>query len=216
VRYAQLIIPSYVGNLTGFTRLSRLILSSNELSVIPYISQSEPLPWRFLSLTSTRISSWASVDALSVWCPQLEGLSLHGTPLVHGLFRCCVANPCKRILPPQIPKTHASGDKSPSRAYPRFVLSTAPQWAPSTRACILYLTASNLRCRTGNGPTLNCFTSPWLRGLNTSRKKNASKHTLVGPSSVRVSQKNYGSHFNPTSACVRADQSTAILRTLCL
>ncbi|KAI0032818.1 hypothetical protein K488DRAFT_49021 [Vararia minispora EC-137] len=73
-------------SLRSMKQLERVILSGNTFSIIPSAEEMghsiESLPWRFLSLSSTRISSWASVDALSAWCPRLEGLSLYGTPLV--------------------------------------------------------------------------------------------------------------------------------------
>ncbi|KAI0064708.1 RNI-like protein [Artomyces pyxidatus] len=69
--------------LKGFNRLSRLIVSANPITTItPMTPLQEPAHIRHLALSHTRISAWSSIDALSVWCPRLETLSLTGTPLV--------------------------------------------------------------------------------------------------------------------------------------
>ncbi|TFY71866.1 hypothetical protein EVG20_g1128 [Dentipellis fragilis] len=76
--------------LAPFTRLNRLILSTNPLSTIPTRDGSsntdvQPLPQvKHLALLSAGISTWESVDALNSWLPGLESLSLSGTPLVEG------------------------------------------------------------------------------------------------------------------------------------
>ncbi|VDB82704.1 unnamed protein product [Peniophora sp. CBMAI 1063] len=64
-------------------RLEKLILAENTLSKIPMPASTEiPLHWKYLSLVSTGVHQWSSIDALAQWCPRLEGLSLFGTPLV--------------------------------------------------------------------------------------------------------------------------------------
>ncbi|KAA1469385.1 hypothetical protein DENSPDRAFT_773147 [Dentipellis sp. KUC8613] len=74
--------------LAPFTRLNRLILSTNPLSTVPSRDGSsnlevQPLPQvKHLAFLSAGISTWASVDALNSWLPGLESLSLSGTPLV--------------------------------------------------------------------------------------------------------------------------------------
>lgn len=66
-------------------RLERLLLTENDLVVIPMpTSTASPLPWKYISLVSTGVRDWASIDALAQWCPALEGLSLFGTPLIEG------------------------------------------------------------------------------------------------------------------------------------
>ncbi|KAI0053913.1 hypothetical protein FA95DRAFT_1551690 [Auriscalpium vulgare] len=69
--------------LCAFPNLSRLIVSANPLASIPVFSAfQEPLHLKHLALSSTSISTWASIDALVQWCPELETLSLSSTPLV--------------------------------------------------------------------------------------------------------------------------------------
>ncbi|KAI9460039.1 hypothetical protein F5148DRAFT_1217935 [Russula earlei] len=60
--------------LMSFHNLRRLVLSSNSIKSIP--APSGP------HLASTHISEWSSIDSLNVWCPQLESLTLNGTPLL--------------------------------------------------------------------------------------------------------------------------------------
>ncbi|KZV65417.1 hypothetical protein PENSPDRAFT_655794 [Peniophora sp. CONT] len=72
-----------VGALKTMDKLVRLILTDNDISVIPHPSSLDaPLPWKYLSLVSTGVRDWTSIDALARWCPTLEGLSLFGTPLI--------------------------------------------------------------------------------------------------------------------------------------
>jgi Leucine-rich repeat (LRR) protein len=71
--------------LVSFHKLVRLVLSSNSYESIPvptghYI----PLKLTHLSLSLTRISEWSSVDSLNLWCPELESLTVNGTPLMEG------------------------------------------------------------------------------------------------------------------------------------
>ncbi|KAI0317464.1 hypothetical protein OF83DRAFT_1276525 [Amylostereum chailletii] len=68
--------------LRPFRQLARLILTSNDINTIPPMSsESDVFPWKYLSLSSTQVSTWSSVDALTAWCPQLEELRLISTPL---------------------------------------------------------------------------------------------------------------------------------------
>ncbi|KAI0306717.1 hypothetical protein B0F90DRAFT_1623181 [Multifurca ochricompacta] len=69
--------------LLPFQKLDRLILSSNSFKSIPFPTEShDPLGLTHLSLSSTGISEWSSIDSLNLWCPQLESLSLNRTPLL--------------------------------------------------------------------------------------------------------------------------------------
>ncbi|KAH9966518.1 hypothetical protein BC827DRAFT_672440 [Russula dissimulans] len=71
--------------LVSFPKLVRLVLSSNSFESIPVPSGPHvPLRLTHLSLASTRISEWSSIDFLNLWCPQLESLTLNGTPLLEG------------------------------------------------------------------------------------------------------------------------------------
>ena len=66
-------------------RLERLILAENDIRDIPSPSITDAsLPWKYLSLVSTGVRDWATIDALARWCPALEGLSVFGTPLIEG------------------------------------------------------------------------------------------------------------------------------------
>jgi Leucine-rich repeat (LRR) protein len=54
-------------------------------SITPIVDQQSALPGlKHLSLSSNLLISWASIDELSRWCPNLETLSLNGNPLVEG------------------------------------------------------------------------------------------------------------------------------------
>jgi Leucine-rich repeat (LRR) protein len=54
-------------------------------SIPPVVDQQSALPGlKHLSLSSNLLNSWASIDELSRWCPNLETLSLNGNPLVEG------------------------------------------------------------------------------------------------------------------------------------
>jgi len=69
--------------LSPFQRLARLILSSNLFESIPVPPDTQiPSKLTHLSLSSTCISKWSSIDSLNLWCPDLESLSLNGTPLL--------------------------------------------------------------------------------------------------------------------------------------
>jgi len=69
--------------LVSFPKLVRLGLSSNPFESIRVpAGHHVPLKLTNLSLSSTRISEWSSIDSLNLWCPQLESLTLNGTPLV--------------------------------------------------------------------------------------------------------------------------------------
>ncbi|EIM89769.1 uncharacterized protein STEHIDRAFT_166103 [Stereum hirsutum FP-91666 SS1] len=71
--------------LQPFPRLTRLILSSNPLALIPFLSSDKSstalLSLKHLALTSTKIASWSSIDALSRWCPALEGFHISEVPI---------------------------------------------------------------------------------------------------------------------------------------
>lgn len=69
-------------------RLGRLVLSSNSYESIPVPTGNNiPLKLTHLSLSLTRISEWSSVDSLNLWCPELESLTLNGTPLMEGALQ---------------------------------------------------------------------------------------------------------------------------------
>lgn len=69
--------------LSPFPKLVRLILSSNLFESIPLPTDPQiPSKLTHLSLSSTGISKWSSIDTLNLWCPGLESLSLNGTPLL--------------------------------------------------------------------------------------------------------------------------------------
>lgn len=69
--------------LVSFHKLVRLILSSNSYESIPIpTGDSVPLKLTHLSLSLTRISKWSSIDSLNLWCPELESLTVNGTPLM--------------------------------------------------------------------------------------------------------------------------------------
>lgn len=36
---------------------------------------------QYLSLSNNRIATWGDLDALNMWCPQLQSLALVGNPL---------------------------------------------------------------------------------------------------------------------------------------
>ncbi|KAI0282126.1 hypothetical protein BGY98DRAFT_955847 [Russula aff. rugulosa BPL654] len=69
--------------LVSFHKLVRLVLSSNSYESISVpTGHYVPLKLTHLSLSLTRISEWSSVDSLNLWCPELESLTLNGTPLM--------------------------------------------------------------------------------------------------------------------------------------
>lgn len=69
--------------LSPFQKLARLVLSSNLFESIPVPTDSQiHSKLTHLSLSSTGISKWSSIDSLNLWCPDLESLSLNGTPLL--------------------------------------------------------------------------------------------------------------------------------------
>ncbi|KAH9180398.1 hypothetical protein EDB89DRAFT_2238261 [Lactarius sanguifluus] len=69
--------------LSPFQKLVRLILSSNLFDAIPVPTDPQIVSkLTHLSLSLTGISKWSSIDSLNLWCPDLESLSLNGTPLL--------------------------------------------------------------------------------------------------------------------------------------
>ena len=68
-------------------RLQRLVLSSNHISAIAPIadtSSSSVRSLKHLALASNALRSWADIDHISDWCPELESLTLTENPLVEG------------------------------------------------------------------------------------------------------------------------------------
>ncbi|THH19470.1 hypothetical protein EW146_g1699 [Bondarzewia mesenterica] len=72
--------------LQNFPSLNRLIVSANPLSSIPPLSTAtfKLGTLKHLALSHTQIGTWSCIDALTDWCPVLEGLTLSGTPLVQS------------------------------------------------------------------------------------------------------------------------------------
>ncbi|KAF7791340.1 hypothetical protein EIP86_002354 [Pleurotus ostreatoroseus] len=71
--------------LSPFTKLQRLVLSSNHISAIAPIadtSSSSVRSLKHLALASNALRSWADIDHISDWCPELESLTLTENPLV--------------------------------------------------------------------------------------------------------------------------------------
>lgn len=66
-----------------FRSLQRLVLTSNWIDTIPLPDnlQVRLHGLKHLSLSFNRLKAWSDVDALSLWCPKLETLSLAGNPL---------------------------------------------------------------------------------------------------------------------------------------
>jgi Leucine-rich repeat (LRR) protein len=61
-------------------------LTANHIeNITPFPDQNQQLQGlKHLSLSFNRLRFWPDVDALSLWCPALETLSLMGNPLVEG------------------------------------------------------------------------------------------------------------------------------------
>ncbi|GJJ13107.1 hypothetical protein Clacol_007357 [Clathrus columnatus] len=69
-------------SLSMFTSLERLILSGNPLGDITLNpDESHTLSIKHLSLKSTGLTSWSSMDALSSWLPRLQALNVGSNPL---------------------------------------------------------------------------------------------------------------------------------------
>uniref|UniRef100_A0A0W0FPT5 Tubulin-specific chaperone e n=1 Tax=Moniliophthora roreri TaxID=221103 RepID=A0A0W0FPT5_MONRR len=68
----------------SFPRLERVIMASNHIASIPCPATSDSILGGLASvfITSNQLSSWKDIDALSLWCPALQVLSLAGNPLV--------------------------------------------------------------------------------------------------------------------------------------
>ncbi|KAG6877738.1 hypothetical protein C0993_004555 [Termitomyces sp. T159_Od127] len=65
-----------------YTSLQRLLLASNAINSVPSPGPQQGLPaLKHLSLLDNKIQAWSDIDALSSWCPALEGLTLRGNPL---------------------------------------------------------------------------------------------------------------------------------------
>jgi len=60
-----------------------------------------PLRLTHLSLSSTDISEWSSIDSLNLWCPQLESLTLNRTPLLEDLQ---ISRVWQQIVVARLPK----------------------------------------------------------------------------------------------------------------
>ncbi|CAK5265254.1 unnamed protein product [Mycena citricolor] len=66
--------------LSAYPSLDRLVLTTNRIEEIPLPAQRR-LAIRHLSLSYNLLSSWRNIDALPLWCPALESLTLAGNPL---------------------------------------------------------------------------------------------------------------------------------------
>lgn len=70
--------------------LQQLVLTSNVIETIPFPDEPHQhlslLGLQYLSLSENRIASWSSLDALSIWMPDLKSLLIRGNPLVTGGF----------------------------------------------------------------------------------------------------------------------------------
>lgn len=69
-----------------FDSLQRVIMSSNQIEGIPppEINQQSLHGLKHLSLSFNRLNAWSDVDALSIWCPDLQTLTLSANPLLIG------------------------------------------------------------------------------------------------------------------------------------
>ena len=65
-------------------RLGRVILTSNAIHVIPFPNPTHMQLYgiKHLSLSSNFLSEWTDIDAVALWFPALETLSLSGNPLM--------------------------------------------------------------------------------------------------------------------------------------
>jgi len=65
-------------------RLGRVILTSNAIRMIPFPNPTHMQLYgiNHLSLSSNFLSEWSDIDAMSLWFPALETLSLSGNPLM--------------------------------------------------------------------------------------------------------------------------------------
>ncbi|EMD38216.1 hypothetical protein CERSUDRAFT_113365 [Gelatoporia subvermispora B] len=72
--------------LRSFTALQRLVLTSNAIEEIgpPDGPQDALGSLKHLALSFNRLTRWRDIDALPLWCPQLQSLTLCGNPLAEG------------------------------------------------------------------------------------------------------------------------------------
>lgn len=70
--------------------LQHLVLTSNVIEIIPFPNEQQQncslSSIQYLSLSENRIASWSSLDALSIWIPNLKSLSIRGNPLLKGVW----------------------------------------------------------------------------------------------------------------------------------
>ncbi|KII88144.1 hypothetical protein PLICRDRAFT_41270 [Plicaturopsis crispa FD-325 SS-3] len=72
-----------------FPSLNRLILTANPLKSIspPQVKSDSPLKsLQNLSLSFTALRAWSDIDALAMWCPALQTLSINGTALAEDTY----------------------------------------------------------------------------------------------------------------------------------
>ncbi|EIN07095.1 RNI-like protein [Punctularia strigosozonata HHB-11173 SS5] len=79
-----------VAGVTRCPAVTRLILTSNKLGNIPSQDTTDVhlrlSGIKHISLVSNRLTSWASIDALASWCPELESLSVAANPFLDDTF----------------------------------------------------------------------------------------------------------------------------------
>lgn len=71
--------------LRPFTALQRLVLSSNGLETVDTINDVSSSPiqsLKHLALSFNALKTWADIDRIARWCPELESLKFIGNPLV--------------------------------------------------------------------------------------------------------------------------------------
>jgi Leucine-rich repeat (LRR) protein len=66
--------------------LDRLVLTGNRIASISVPQQNDHLlpKLKSLFLSLNELNTWDSIDALSLWCPALETLTISGNPLAEG------------------------------------------------------------------------------------------------------------------------------------
>ncbi|KAF9469222.1 CAP Gly-rich domain-containing protein [Collybia nuda] len=76
-------------SLLHYRSLERIILTSNGIGTIPFPDSVQQLSHslKHISLSFNKLNAWNDVDALSLWCPGLESLTLSGNPLMSELGR---------------------------------------------------------------------------------------------------------------------------------
>ncbi|KAI6166847.1 hypothetical protein EDD17DRAFT_1541543 [Pisolithus thermaeus] len=77
---------SVASSLSEFVALRRLVLSRNDIRIIPPLSlESSPIRHvQNLALSANRLDNWQDLDRLSQWCPRLESLNMAGNPLTES------------------------------------------------------------------------------------------------------------------------------------